>query len=378
MRIVFIGQKGVPATFGGIEYHVDELSRGLAARGHDVGVYVRTWYTDRRVKSAPGVRIIHVPTVKTKHLDASVHSLIGSLCSVFSGADVVHYHGIGPAFFSWIPRVFGKKVLCTVHRKDWQAEKWKPAARAFLKLGERAAILFPHRTIVVSRALQDYFREKYRKDTVHISHGGFEIVRREASLIKTKYGLKGKDYILFLGRLVPEKRVDLLIRAYRELKRTSPEIRGLKLVIAGGSSATEAHVRALKALSRGDADIRFVGFVAGAEKAELLTNALIFVLPSSLEGFPIALLEAKSAGLFCLVSDISPHREAVREGRDGFFFRPGDASDLARKLLTTLRSGESLSLIKSGVRDESRKPLPWAEACAQTERVYEELLRRPS
>jgi glycosyltransferase involved in cell wall biosynthesis len=377
MRIVFIGQKGIPAIFGGIEYHVDELSRGLAERGHDVRVYVRNWYTDRRIKSVHGIRLIHLPTVRSKHLDASVHSLLASIHSVFGGADIVHYHAIGPALFSWIPRIFGKKVVCTVHRKDWQAEKWKPAARAFLKLGERASILFPHRTIVVSRILQDYFREKYRKHTAYVPHGSFEIAPREPSLIRVKHGLKGKDYILFLGRLVPEKRVDLLIRAYRELKRTSPEIEGVKLIIAGGSSATDAHVRSLKALSEEEPDIHFVGFVSGAEKEELLTNALIFALPSSLEGFPIALLEAKSSGLFCLVSDISPHREAIREGRDGFFFRLGDASDLARKLLAALRDKDGLSLMKRGVRDESWKPIPWAEACSLTERIYREVRGRP-
>ena len=376
MRIVFIGQKGIPATFGGIEYHVDELSRGLAERGHDVRVYVRNWYTDRRLRSTHGVRLIHLPTVRSKHLDASLHSLVCSFHSVFSGADIVHYHGIGPAFFSWIPRIFGKRVVCTVHRKDWQAAKWKPAARAFLRLCERASILFPHRTIVVSRALQDYFMNRYGKAVVRIPHGGFKIVPRDARLIRTKHGLTGKDYILFLGRLVPEKRVDLLIRAYRELKRTAPLIQGIKLVIAGGSSATGAHVKALKALGGEEPDIHFVGYVTGTEKEELLTNALIFALPSSLEGFPIALLEAKSSGLFCLVSDIAPHREAIREGRDGFFFRPGDASDLARRLLAALQDKDGLSLTKGGVRDDSWKPIPWAEACALTERVYGELRRR--
>jgi len=377
MRIVFIGQKGIPATFGGIEYHVEELSRGLAARGHEVRVYVRSWYTDRRKKFADGVRLIHLPTIRSKHLDASVHSLLGSLHSLFSGADIVHYHAIGPAFFSWIPRLFGKKVVCTVHRKDWQAEKWKPAARAFLRLSERASILFPHRTIVVSRTLQDYFREKYGKDTVHIPHGGFKIAPREASLIKTKYGLRGEDYILFLGRLVPEKRVDLLIRAYRELKRTSPKIQGIRLIIAGGSSASDSYVASLKKLSAKEPGIHFVGFVSGVEKEELLTNALVFVLPSSLEGFPIALLEAKSSGLFCLVSDISPHREAVREGREGLYFRAGDFSDLARKLLSAVEDRDRLSLMKRKARDESRKPVLWAEACALTERVYQEVLGKP-
>jgi glycosyltransferase involved in cell wall biosynthesis len=377
MRIVFIGQKGIPATFGGIEYHVDELSRGLAARGHDVRVYVRNWYTDKRIKSAHGVRLIHMPTIRSKHLDASVHSIICSFHSLFSGADIIHYHAIGPAFFSWIPWLFGKKVVCTVHRQDWQTEKWKTVARTFLKMGERASIRFPQRTIVVSRALQDYFKEKYGKDTIHITHGGFTAVQREASLIKAKYGLKGKDYILFMGRLVPEKRVDLLIQVYVELKRTSPRIQNIKLVIAGGSSATGAYVQSLKNMSQKEPDIHFVGFVSGVEKEELLSNALVFVLPSSLEGFPIALLEAKSYGLCCLVSDISPHREAIQDGYDGLLFRADDFSDLASKLLSALEDKESLFIMTRKAREQIQKGASWAEACEQTERVYKELLGQP-
>jgi glycosyltransferase involved in cell wall biosynthesis len=374
MRILFIGQKGIPAKFGGVEYHVDELSRGLAARGHDVRVYVRHWYTDKKIKSTDGVRLVHLPTVRSKHLDASVHSLLCSFHASFSGADIIHYQAIGPAFFSWIPRLFGKKVVCTVHRQDWKSEKWKPAARAFLKIAERASIRFPQRTIVVARSLQDYFKKKYGKNTIHITHGRFPAVRREASLITAKYGLKGKDYILFMGRLVPEKRVDLLIQAYLKLKRTSPAIQNVLLVIAGGSSATHAYAQRLKNMGAQDPGIRFVGFVSGPEKEELLTNALVFVLPSCLEGFPIALLEAKSYGLCCLVSDISPHREAIQNGYDGLLFRADDFSDLAAKLLLALEDKESLADLKRQAQEQAQQGVSWAEASEQTERVYKDLL----
>lgn len=265
-------------------------------------------------------------------------------------------------------------MVCTVHRQDWQSEKWKPAARTFLKIGERASIRFPQRTIVVSRTLQDYFKKKYGKETIYITHGRFPAVRREPSLITAKYGLKGKDYILFMGRLVPEKRVDLLIRAYLKLKRTSPAIQNVPLIIAGGSSATDAYARRLKNLSAKDPDIRFVGFVSGVEKEELLTNAIVFVLPSCFEGFPIALLEAKTYGLCCLVSDISPHREAIQNGYDGLLFRADDFSDLADKLLLALENKDSLADLKRQAGEESRKGVSWAEASELTDRVYKDLL----
>jgi len=321
MRIVFIGQKGIPATFGGIEYHVDNLSQGLAERGHDVCVYVRSWYTDKSLKRHNGVRLIHVPTIKTKHLDASLHSLLSSLHALTLKADIVHYHAVGPTFFSPIPLVLGNTIVATVHRLDWDSEKWNPGAKAFLKAGERVSARFAHRTIVVSGELKAHFQRKYRKEAELIPNGVDLPAWRAADIIREKYGLEEKNYILFLGRLVPEKRADWLIRSFLSLKRSShPQFRRIKLVIAGGSSATDSYVHELRRLGAGDPDIVFTGYVYGDEKNELLSNALFFVLPSYLEGFPIVLLEAKSHGLCVLASDILPHREAIKEGKDGIFF----------------------------------------------------------
>ncbi|MCU0611812.1 MAG: glycosyltransferase, partial [Candidatus Eisenbacteria bacterium] len=188
MKIAFIGQKGIPVTFGGVEYHVDALATGLAARGEDVSVYVRSWYTPRKLQRVNGVRLLHLATIRTKHLDASVHSLLCSLHVLFAGADIVHYHGIGPAVFSLIPRLFGTRVVVTVHRLDWQTEKWGRIARWFLRLGEYLAVRIPDRTIVVSEDLQRHFRECHGKETVHISHGIELPHLRAPGVIREKHG----------------------------------------------------------------------------------------------------------------------------------------------------------------------------------------------
>ena len=150
MRIAHIGQKGIPVTFGGIEYHVDRLSRRQAQRGHDVCVYVRSWYTPRSLKSCGGVRPTHVPTIRTKHLDAAVHTFLCTLHCLFRKTEIIHYHAIGPSFFSFLPRMFGRRIVTTVHRLDWAAEKWGAVSRSLLKVAERLALAAACRPIAVS------------------------------------------------------------------------------------------------------------------------------------------------------------------------------------------------------------------------------------
>jgi glycosyltransferase involved in cell wall biosynthesis len=284
---------------------------------------------------------------------------------------------VGPAFFSPIALAGGITTLATVHRLDWDSEKWKPGARAFLKAGERVAARFPHGTIVVSRELQDHFRRKYGKEVDLIPNGVDLPVWRPADIIRERYGLEENRYILFMGRLVPEKRVDWLIRSFLSLKRSSlPEFQRIKLVIAGGSSATDSYVDELRRLSDKDPGIVFTGYVHGEEKDELLSNALFFVLPSYLEGFPIVLLEAKSHGLCVLASDILPHREALRQGRDGIFFDAAQHDDLTRKLKDLVQRPDEPVRMGETARLEASRYLGWDEVVDKTLDVYRRVLDR--
>jgi glycosyltransferase involved in cell wall biosynthesis len=374
VRIRFIGQKGIPARFGGVESHVESLAGELAARGHDVAVYVRPWYTPRELKTYLGVRLIRLPTLNTKHGDAAVHSFLCSVQAIFSDAGIIHYHAIGPAFFSIIPRLFGKKVVVTVHRLDWEAAKWGPVARLLLKAGEYVSVKVPHRTIVVSAELQAHIRKKYGKETVHIAHGRSKIEPAAPRTITRKYSLRGRDYILFLGRFSPEKRVDWLLDSYREMKKSCPRARGVKLVLAGGSSATDDYVRKLTRSGGDDPDIIFTGYVTGREKSELLTNALLFVLPSSLEGSPVALLEAFGHGLCCLASDIPPHREAIRPGEDGLLFKHSDRADLTRKMTQLISDRTQRQRLGRAAKAKVSRAPGWKEVARRHEMLYNEIV----
>jgi len=378
MKIAFIGQKGIPATFGGIEYHVDRLSRHLAAAGHDVTVYVRSWYTSKKLNHYQGVRLIHVPTIKSKHLDASLHSFFCTLHALFRNYDIIHFHAIGPSFFSIIPRIFGKKVISTVHRLDWDTSKWGGTARFLLKIGEHVSILAPHQTIVVSKDLQKYFMQKYSKQTFHISHGFDNPDPRLPDIINNIYGLGSRDFILFMGRLTPEKRVDWLIRVFQGISNRMINGKKIKLVIAGGSSSTKDYVRLLRSLSSGDPDIIYTGYVTGEEKAELLSNAWMFTLPSSLEGFPIVLIEAKSYGLCSLVSDIPAHLESIQAGIDGYFFHSKDLENFQTSLQFLFDNPDEVERSGKAAKEFIKKQPGWDSIVKETIHVYRLVIRDES
>ncbi len=371
MRVAFIGQKGIPAVFGGVEYHVEELARRLADRGHTVSVYVRPWYSGRRRRCYKGVRLVHTPTVKTKHLDAFVHSLTSSLHSLYGSYDIVHYHAMGPSVFCWLPKLLRRRVVVTLHGIDWKRGKWGGPARAFLKCAERTAVHIPDKVIAVSREQQTYLEHKYGKKVVYIPNGvNMPAPNPGNGIIAHNYGLRGRDYLLWLGRITPEKRVDWLLKAFKEIKPA------LRLVIAGGSDGGGAYERRLKRAAADEKRIIFTGFVRGKEKQELLSNALYFILPSYLEGLPIALLEAMSYGLVCLASDIPPHKEIITPGVDGFLFRSESYTDFADKLRFLLAGGANTDGVGEKAALTVEKEFGWDKVARQTEQVYSGFIKR--
>jgi glycosyltransferase involved in cell wall biosynthesis len=373
VRIAFIGLKGLPSTWTGIEFHVERLGRGLAARGHEVTAYTRTRYTPPGLTEHEGIRLVTLPTIHSKHLDASVHSLLASVHAVFRPYDIVHYHCIGPGFFGVIPRVARRRIACTVHRLDWQADKWRWLGRSFLRLAEVVSVKAAHRTIAVSAGLRDYLKAKHGCDATFIPNGWDPVTPRKPDRIRERYGLAGRDYVLFMGRLSPEKRVDWLISAFLALPRPVVGGREVKLVVAGGFNATDEYAARLKTLAGNDPRIVFPGFVAGEEKAELLSNALVFVLPSRVEGLPIVLMEAKGYGTCCVASNILPHVEIIHDGEDGVLFDVANRGDLIAKLQGFLDDPGRAAALGERARAQMASRIGWDEVVVQTEAVYNSL-----
>lgn len=371
LRIAMIGQRGIPATFGGIEHHVEEIGARLAARGHRVIVYTRTNYVERRPSEVRGMRPRYLPTVGRKHLDAIVHSTLSTVDAIASSVDIVHYHAVGPGMPAVIARYLSRaRVVLTVHGLDAERAKWGGSAQAVLRLAQWMSARVPDETIVVSRDLARHYRDRYGRPTTYIPNGVEHPTIRPPNEITRRYGLQGDDYILFLGRMVPEKAPDLLVRAFRNLSTDR------RLVLAGGSSFTDDYVRGLRALTASDPRVLMPGYVYGPVLEELYANASAFVLPSFLEGLPLTLLEAASYGTPIVASDIPPHLEVVGSDGPGHrIFGSGDEQALAAALrqiladpLAARRGAESLSraIISS---------YPWERAADETEAVYRSLAR---
>lgn len=368
MKIAMIGQKGIPSRSGGIEIHVEEISKRLVKIDCEVDVYCRKGYCSNSSDCYEGIHLKFAPYIHSKHLDAITHTFTSTIKALFSGCDIFHYHALGPATLSFIPRIFGKKVVCTVHGLDWQRGKWGGFASKYLKFGEYASARFAHKTINVSENLVKYYSEKYGIDTKFIPNGVEKHDKVEPDIIKSSYGLEKDSYILFLARLVPEKGAHYLIEAYKKLKTDK------KLVIAGGSSHSTEYETSLHNLGEDNQNIIFTGFVSGQLLEELYSNAYLYVLPSDIEGLPISLLEAMSFGNCCLTSDIPENQTVVKNM--GFTFKKGDVDDLYRSIDKLLNNQE----VVYNIRDEAQKYVcdkyNWENITCSTYEVYRSLISK--
>ena len=369
LRIAVFGQKRLSRE-GGVEIVVKELCTRMARQGCQVTCYNRSGhhvsgaeYDDVDNTNYEGIRQKCVPTIEKKGLAAVSASAFAALYSAFGKYDVVHIHAEEPAFFSWLPKMFGKRVVVTIHGVDWQREKWQSGfGSKFIRQGEKNAVKYADEIIVLSKGVQDYFKETYGRETHFIPNGVNRPQIRKANLITEKFGLKKDSYILFLGRLVPEKGIRYLVGAFKNVKTDK------KLVIAGGSSDTDSFMEELKGLAKDDERILFTGFVQGEMLDELYSNAYIYTLPSDLEGMPLSLLEAMSYGNCCLVSDIPECAEVVED--KALIFKKADVQDLQEKLQDACDHPEKVDTHKEQAADFICKKYNWDEITEETMKLY--------
>ncbi len=368
-NIVMLGHKRIPSREGGIEIVVEELASRMVAAGHRVTCLNRAGkhvsgeeYTAEVQKEYKGIRIRTVPTLDRKGLAAMTASVTGAVAAAFGKNDVVHFHAEGPCAMLWLPKLFGKRCIATVHGLDHKRAKWGRFARAYIMLGERCAVRFADEIIVLSRGVRQYFRDIYGRETIFIPNGVTRPELREAELIADRFGLEKDGYILFLGRLVPEKGIHYLIDAFRQIHTDK------KLVIAGGTSDTADYAQQLQKQAEGDDRILFTGFVQGRLLEELYSNAYIYVLPSDLEGMPLSLLEAMSYGNCCVVSDISECTEVVED--KAVVFRKGDTENLAECLQGLCTEDNLVLSMKNIAGDFICSKYSWDDVTEKTLALY--------
>jgi len=363
LRIYHIGTRGIPTTQGGIERHIEEIATRLADH-MDITVYARSYYVPP-MKEYKGVRVRRLRTLQTKHLDTWIYSFMATVDVLFRKRGIVHYHALGPSIFAWIPRLFGHRSVVTVHGLDWQRAKWNRFARFYLKMCETFSVRFPNRTIVVSKVLREYYKEKFHADVDAIPNGIEEPPERLPEEITEKWGLAKKGYVFFIARLTPEKGAHHLIRAFRKMGTD------MKLVIAGEGLHSERYVDELHKMAEGDDRIVFTGFVTGATLDELFGNCFLYCQPSEIEGLSIALLEAMSYGCCVLSSDIPENLELV-EGV-GFSFETKNVESLREKMRALLERPEKVQMAGMVARRRALNDYSWDTVAKATESLYRSL-----
>jgi glycosyltransferase involved in cell wall biosynthesis len=362
LRVAFIGGRGVISKYSGIEAYYEEVGKRLADLGHEVTVYCRNHFTPPQAEHN-GMRLVRLPTIRSKHLETLVHTALSTLHALTQRYDIAHYHALGPALFSFLPRLVGEKSLVTVQGLDWQRKKWGRAAASVLRLGERASVRLPNATMVVSKVLQRHFRETFGAEPFYVPNGGVLREWRPPRKI-LEWGLTPEKYILFLGRFSPEKGCHLLVEAFERLEGD------VKLVMAGGSSYSDDYSRDLR-LHAGER-IRILDWVSGEPLDELLTNAMLFVLPSDLEGLSLALLDAMGAGLCVLTSDVPENREAM-DGA-GLTFERGSVADLSDRLRFLIANPAVREAAGKAARRKVEEQYQWQNIVVDIEKTYFELL----
>ncbi len=369
MRIAMLGQKRIPSREGGVEIVVEELATRMVSLGHDVTCYNRRGhhvsgeqFDSKNLDEYKGVRLKSVPTVEKKGLAAMSSSFFAAIKAAFGKYDVVHFHAEGPCAMLWLPKLMGKRCVATIHGLDHQRAKWGNFASKYIMLGEKCAVKFADEIIVLSENVQQYFMKNYGRKTRFIPNGTTKAEILPADIIKREFELEKDNYILYLGRIVPEKGIQYLIDAFKNVDTDK------KLVIAGGASDTDSFMNELKEKAKNDDRIIFTGFVQGKKLEELYSNAYIYTLPSDLEGMPLSLLEAMSYGNCCLVSDIAECADVVENV--GVKFKKSNVNDLKNKLQMLCDNKQIVETIKSQSADFVCSKYDWDKIVEKTLNLY--------
>ncbi len=373
LRIACIGARGIPASYGGLERACESLYAGLAARGHHITMYCRSEYVQRRGQHHQGVMLQYAPAVRTRALDTLSHAACSLAHALASNKyDLVHLHALAPNVFSRCCRIRRIPIVATVHGLDWQRAKWRGLGSKVLRCAERSMVANADEIIVVSRALADYFSATYGRNTHYIPTGIDIPPAGEAvdDTVVRQRGLVPGEYVVFVGRLVPEKRIHDLIEAFRRL--ATP----LKLVIAGGSSYSNGYVEQLRHLASRDSRVIFTGFQQHAAVRALLRHAALFVNPSELEGLPATVFESIAEATPAVVSDIPPHREVLAgDSRYDLFFAVADVDGLRRVLNRAIAHRDYYRGLTTAAAERAKQAYCWPAIVQRTENLYEAVLR---
>jgi len=366
MKIALIGSRGIPARYSGFETFYEQLGVRLAERGHAVTVYNRSHFIKDVGPEYRGVRIVSLPSIPTKHLDTITHTFLSTCHALFSRYDVTYYCIVGNSPLVWLPRLVGARTLLNVDGEDWAREKWGRFARWYQKLCERIAARTPHVVIADALAVRERYRSVYGVESIFVPYGA-NVQRDEGQDVLAKWGLEPRRYVLYVGRLVPENAVDLLLEAFRRVASD------MKLVIIGDAPYMDAYKQRLHGM--GDERVVFTGYAFEHDYAQLSSHAYLYVQPSAIEGTRPALLDQMGFGNCVLVRGSRVNREVVADF--GCVFdadRPLEG--LAESLQHLLESPDEVAAYRDRVTERIRSYYNWTWVTDFYEDMFHRLVRR--
>lgn len=378
MKIAVIGSKGLPPRQGGIEHHCAEIYSRIAAEGHQVEVFARSSYNHLPWNARyfyNDVQVSNIPSLPLRGIDALVNSGLAAVVASLRQFDIIHFHALGPALFSWVPRILSPrtKVVVTCHGLDWQRAKWGKTSTQLIKLGEKSAVRSAHEIAVVSEDLQRYFWDRYERRTTYISNAPASYPATDSAFaFGQSQGLAKGRYILFLGRLVPEKCPDLLVKAFLKLLP-----KDWKLALVGGASDTSSYTKELYQLANSSQNIVFCGELQGKQLAEIVRGAGLFILPSAVEGLPLALLEAMREGIPVIASDIPIHQK-ILDGDRGLLFRQDEVDDCTAAIDWATQNSDLMQVKAEKAKQYIQVYHNWDYIARDWLTLYEQLLATSS
>ena len=364
-----LGTRGLPAAYSGFETAVENLGSRFAARGHEVVVYCRPHMVEGRHPSYKGMKLVYVPTIRNKYLDTFVHTF---LCTLHMGLvvrpDVAIYFIAGNSPFACLSRLLGVPSMINVDGLDSQRAKWPAFAKAYLRWAERNAPRFATRTITDSRAVQKFYRVRHHAETVYIPYGS-ALPDGDSEEVLERYGLGRRNYVLFVGRLVPENNAHVLVEAFAGLDTE------VKLVVVGDSSYADDYRAALRTCD--DPRVIFTGYLFGEDYRTLLRNAAIFVAPTEVGGTHPVIVEAMGAGNCVVVNDHEPNREAIGEAGVAYVGLEGSAG-LRHVLGSLLADADEVERYRGLAVARARDVYSWDAVTTQYEELADAVLEGAS
>ena len=349
MKIAFLGSRGIPARYSGFETFYEELAVRLVRRGHAVTVYTRSHFTTDVRGDFKGVRLVSLPSINTKHLDTITHTALSSFHACFQGYDIAYYCIVGNSPLVWLPAVFGATTFLNVDGADWAREKWSGFARWYQRQCEHVAAYTASVLIADSRVIKDRYRALYNADTVFVPYGA-NVSHDERLDVLTRWGLRPREYLLYVGRLVPENAIDLLIRAYQKVATR------MKLVIVGDAPFTDTYKAELRALA-GDRVV-FMGYAFNDDYAQISSHAYLAVQPSAIDGTRPALLDQMGFGN-CIVVRNSPANVETMGGFGELFDGAVGEDSLAEKLRDLISDKDRVEGCRQRVSQRVRDYYNW-------------------